>query len=119
MGKTKITITGDSDKLVVLTNDSVDRVLYLLSESPDEPAITENQAVENFLLRTGASIIIDTPDSSWIEQVSFSFANGGTIEFLRDGDIIQSNPAKFSDFLDAMRTDSAGKFAWQFRRGER
>lgn len=96
----------------VTIQDVVSRLLALSSE-PDE-----TEAVISFLERTGATISIETPDSSHISRIQFNQVSN-EIGFEFDNGSLTTYHAEFDAFLEALDAPSAGKLEWAYRRGQK
>jgi hypothetical protein len=96
----------------VTAQDVVAKLLALATQ-PDE-----TQTIINFLERTGATISIETPDSSNISRIQFNQVSG-EIGFEFDTGSLSTYPADFKGFLEALTAPSAGKLQWAYRRGEK
>lgn len=116
MSKTLVTINdGKTERLVILPDTETNDVLQQLVNSPVQ---TENQVVKNFLKNLGASISIETPDSSNVERIVFNPVTS-EVSFVFDNGSDSTYPSTFEKFLEDIQAPSAGKQQWKYRRGER
>lgn len=103
-----ISLVGD-----VTIREVASRILSLAVTEP-----TEAEVVTNFLKRTGLSLIIETPDSSWVEAVRFD-ADRETITFLAEDGAEIPYSTSFEDFLEDLEAPSFGRLQWKYKRGQR
>lgn len=102
-----VSLVGD-----VTIKEVVGRILSL-ADTPDEATI-----INRFLEKTGALLVVETPDSSWVVQVQFDAQNQEITFVAGDGAPI-SFPTTFEKFLEDLKAPSFGKLQWQYRRGLR
>jgi hypothetical protein len=121
MSKLKITLEDGKDRhVLVLSGTNTPTIFQAIDTLLDEPNETQDETtvIKSFLNRTGASVSIETPESSHIAHILFNEVSQElTFEF--DNGSLVSYPAAFSDFLEAVDAPSAGRLEWAYRRGQK
>jgi hypothetical protein len=118
MSKVTITISDNqSEQKFFLLNSNTASVVEAL-ERGLEPSKSEEEIVESFLNRVGIELAFDTPNSSWVERVSFNPITNEITFFPSSGGEV-SFPANLSKFINVLKAPSIGKEYHAFRRGER
>ena len=75
-------------------------------------------SAKSFLKYIGASISVETPDSSNVQRIVFNSATN-EVSFVFDNDSESTYPSTFEKFLEDIKAPSAGKQQWKYRRGQR
>lgn len=122
MNKLKVIFDdGVTQQVVVLSGSStptvdeaIDRLLNEDSNPNDEISV-----VKSFLRQTGIKLVVETPESSWVDRVQFD-EDIEMITFVPtyDGEAI-SYDSSLELFLEDIKAPSIGKVQWQYRRGLR
>lgn len=107
-------------KLIVTINERGTETRVIVPNTTTDEAIdrlgnTEASSVQEFIERTGVILSVETPNSSWVDRISFNPASDELIFDTSDGAQISFN-GTFADFQKALDADSAGKFYWRIKR---
>src|ERR1700752_2531757 len=107
MSTTKVNLNdGTTEQTVLIRGANVDDVVRELTEQT-----TEANVVENFLRYIGASVSVDTPDSSNVQRIVYNIPMK-EVNFVFDNDSESTYPSTFTKFLEDIKAPSAGKQQW-------
>jgi len=114
MSTTRVNLSdGSSEQTLLIRGAKVADVVRELTEQSAEVDV-----VESFLNYVGASVSVETPDSSNVQRIVYNFPLN-EVSFVFDNDSESSYPSTFEKFLEDIKAPSAGKQQWKYRRGER